>query len=73
MSDFLFSKPRSWHGVARLFDLAGQFDEYNYSLSDTEADTRATYSDWMRVGKDMEDAIKAVGRNYSTERPFRGY
>lgn len=61
MSDRRFSKQRWWYGVARLLDLAGRFDAGYYSgLPDTEVDARALYSDWMQVGKDIEDTTKAL-------------
>ena len=61
MSDFRLSKPRWWYGIARLLDLAGRFDDgYYRRLPDTEVDARALYSDWMQVGKDIEDTTKAL-------------
>ncbi len=67
MSDFLFANPRIAFGVAGLVDLGGEFDEYNVSSSETEADTRATLSDWVAVGHDLQDAIN----KYDLENPAR--
>jgi hypothetical protein len=57
-SDFLFAQPSLASGVARTFDLWGQFDDYNRSESSREADARAIASDWLMVGQDLSDAIK---------------
>jgi hypothetical protein len=41
-------------------DLGCVFDEYNYSLTEDEADAKAAYSDWMMVGMDI---LAALGRH----------
>jgi hypothetical protein len=45
-------------GIARLFDFWGYFDAYNISLSTSEADARALYSDWRTVGEQLNEAIE---------------
>ncbi|MGA3131227.1 MAG: hypothetical protein ABSD59_10530 [Terracidiphilus sp.] len=57
-SDFLFAQPSFASGAARVFDLFGQFDEYNRSETPAEADAKAIASDWMIVGQDIADAIE---------------
>ena len=57
-SDFLFAQPSLASGVARVFDLFGQFDEYNRSETPEEADAKAIASDWLVVGQDIADAIE---------------
>jgi hypothetical protein len=57
-SDFLFAQPSFASGVARVFDLFGQFDEYNRSETPEEADAKAIASDWIVVGQDIADAIE---------------
>jgi len=57
-SDFLFAQPSFASGAARVFDLFGQFDEYNISDTTAEADTKAIAADWIVVGQDMSDAIE---------------
>jgi hypothetical protein len=57
-SDFLFAQPSFASGVARVFDLFGQFDEYNRSETPEDADARAIASDWIVVGQDIADAIE---------------
>jgi len=57
-SDFLFAQPSFASGAARVFDLFGQFDEYNRSETTEEADAKAIASDWIVVGQDIADAIE---------------
>jgi hypothetical protein len=57
-SDFLFAQPSLAAGVARVFDLWGQFDDYNRSETPLEADAKAIASDWLIVGQDLSDAIE---------------
>jgi hypothetical protein len=52
-SDFLFAQPRILFGLARFFDFAGAFDNYNRRRTETEADGRATYADWSITGIDL--------------------
>ena len=55
--DALFAMPSWLAGAARSLDVAGQFDEYNDSLSGQEADARALFSDWRTVGESIVDAV----------------
>jgi hypothetical protein len=57
-SDFLFAQPSLASGVARVFDLWGQFDDYNRSETTVEADAKAIASDWLVVGQDLSDAME---------------
>jgi hypothetical protein len=57
-SDFLFAQPSFGSGAARVFDLWGQFDEYNRSDTPVEADAKAIASDWLVVGQDIYEAIE---------------
>ena len=57
-TDFLFAQPSFTSGAARVFDMWGQFDEYNRSETPVEADTRAIASDWLVVGQDLSSAIE---------------
>jgi hypothetical protein len=52
-SDFLFAQPSFLSGMARLFDFAAAFDEYNRSLTPADADRRATRSDFIITGQDI--------------------
>ncbi len=56
-SDLIFARPSFGSGAARVFDLFGQFDEYNISATTLEADEKAIAADWLIVGQDLSDAI----------------
>jgi len=56
-SDFLFARPSTLSGVARLFDFAGTFDAYNTSATTDEADAKALHADWVAVGDDIESSM----------------
>jgi hypothetical protein len=57
-TDFLFAQPSFGSGAARVFDLCGQFDEYNRSETPAEADAKAIAADWLVIGQDINDAIE---------------
>jgi len=59
---FLFASPSFFSGIARLFDLFGQFDAYNASPTSEEADARAIYSDWRIAGQDLRNAFYQFDR-----------
>lgn len=56
-TDFLFASPSLLSGMARLVDFGCSFDAYNQSRTPVEADIRATVSDWLSVGDDIQAAI----------------
>ncbi len=59
-TDFLFARPSFASGFARALDLYGNFDVYNSSETEAEADERAIASDWLVVGNDLAMAIEQV-------------
>ncbi len=56
-SDFLVAQPSFMSGAARVLDLRGCFDAYNYSRSTHEADHFALLADWHVVGGDAALAL----------------
>ena len=50
--------PSFWKGTARVLDLFGNLDVYNYSNNEEEADFNALKRDWEIVGQDLFSAIK---------------
>jgi hypothetical protein len=52
-TDFLFAPTGVIGGVARLVDLGGISDDYNFSSTGEEADRRALAADWLAVGSDL--------------------
>lgn len=59
-SRFLFAEPSFREGMARVLDLGGTLNEYNYSRSGRLADYFALRSDWLAVGHDIWQAIGTV-------------
>ncbi|MCY4599081.1 MAG: hypothetical protein OXF27_04090 [Acidobacteria bacterium] len=68
-TDYLYSTPSAWSGVARLLDLFGRFDAYNDSPTDDLADARALYSDWHIVGQELASAMTKVERESRIAQP----
>lgn len=62
-SDFLLTTPGYSSGVARLIDLFGELDDYNYAPNSEMADVIAMRVDWQTVGEDLRLAI----HQYRTE------
>ena len=56
-SDFLFSDRNFLTGMGSVFNLGGNYYEFNVSESPEEADSRAIASDWGVVGQDLRVAI----------------
>ena len=63
----LYARPSFWEGVARLVDITGSLNQYNYSASDEEADCRAIESDWEAVGADILSAAKAFQEQFQQQ------
>ena len=53
MSDFLFGKVSIMEGIGSIIDLGGSIPEYNQSITNEEADSRAIYNDFAAVGSDL--------------------
>lgn len=66
-SSCLFRVPSFFKGVARIFDLFGQLDDYKYSKSDIEADTNALKRDWQVIGADIFNSIKKYESGISNQ------
>jgi len=61
MGDYdLFAKPSFFEGMARVLDLGGTLNEYNYSRSGSHADMHAVGNDWIAVGEDLRGAVETV-------------
>lgn len=54
----LYARPSFWEGIARLLDIGGTLNEYNYSSCERVADFRALQSDWEIVGEDLWGALE---------------
>lgn len=59
--------PKVWHGC---LDFSGTLNEYNYSDSEEQSDTRAMISDWENVGLDIKTAMEQFDKeNYGRVNP----
>jgi hypothetical protein len=63
----LYAQPTFTSGLARTLDVAGTFDDYNYSRTPEEADQIALTADWYAIGADFLHALtqfaaKSAGR-----------
>lgn len=52
-TDFLFPTPSFLIGAGSVLNIAGNYFDFNYSSSDTEADNKAILSDWGVIGQDI--------------------
>ena len=43
-----------------MLDIYGQFDSYNASETEEEADAKALYSDFRMIGQDLKHAIESL-------------
>lgn len=57
-SDFLIVQPSGFHGMARTFDLAGEYDLYNISGTPPQADANALFADFVVIGEDLRVAME---------------
>lgn len=57
ITTYLFARPTFVSGMARVLDMFGVLNMYNFSSTPTQADYRAIKSDWLAVGVDIHDAI----------------
>lgn len=69
-SSALFSSPSISKGTARVVDLFGYLDEYNYKRTEAEADTEALKRDWNIVGLDIKSAIGLYEEGEQTSFPI---
>lgn len=56
VTDYLFPKSDFITGVGSVFNIPGNFYEFNSSKSGKEADIKALNNDWSMVGNDLYSA-----------------
>lgn len=56
-SSALFTSPSFWKGTARIADLFGGLDNYNYKETEAKADLESLKRDWNIIGLDIADAM----------------
>lgn len=68
-TDLLYAQPSLLEGVARLFDISGALNEYNFAVSGEDADFLAIRSGWYAIGRDMRVVIDRLGGQAKSGRP----
>lgn len=56
-TNILFPRTSTIVGMGSIFNIAGNYFDFNYSASGDEADMKAVESDWAMVGQDIEESI----------------
>jgi len=57
---FLFARPSFIEGMARVLDIGNTLRGYNESPSPRDADSIAIHTDWMAIGRDINNAILEI-------------
>ena len=55
--DFLFPRTNAFVGAGSVFNLAGNYFEFNIPDKEQDADFHALENDWGMIGKDMSSVI----------------
>ncbi len=61
-TDFLYPKNSPLIGAGSIFNIAGNYFDFNYSNTPEEADAKAIANDWGVVGQDLKEAMNTVGK-----------
>jgi len=59
-TDFLFSTPSFLSGAGTVINIAGNFYDFNSSISGFEADRKALDNDFRMIGQDICDVVEGV-------------
>lgn len=53
LSGVLFARDSFWEGMGRILDFGDTMTDYNYSLTEQQADRLAIRADWRAIGQDI--------------------
>lgn len=67
-SQFLYATPSFLEGLGRLFDFGGTLTEFNYALTEEQAEYLAMRADWQATGDDLRRAMDAFGKDLPSKR-----
>jgi len=66
-SNLLFPRTSMLMGIGSIFNISGNYFEFDYSKSEKEADIKAIENDWGVIGNDILEAIstsqKSLAKN----------
>jgi hypothetical protein len=57
-TSFLFPKLSFLSGMGSVFNLAGNYYNFNYSDTPAEADSKALENDWGVIGEDLSETME---------------
>lgn len=60
----LLPKKKFIVGLGSVFNIRGQYFDYNTSDSESEADSKALRSDWDMIGEDINDAKRTFAKSF---------
>ena len=66
-TDFLFSTPDFLTGAGSIFNIGGNYFNFNIPLSPELADMKAIQSDWCMVGMDLRKAFEEYQKQSEKE------
>jgi len=59
---FLYTKHSAMIGAGSIFNISGNYFDFNYSKTLQEADNKAIENDWGMIGEDLKKAIKSFSK-----------
>ena len=59
-TDFLVPKTSFLVGLGSIFNISGNYFDFNTSESGAEADSKAIESDWAMIGQDINNVLDKV-------------
>ena len=57
-TSLLFPKHSFLTGLGSIFNVFGNYSDFNYSKSTDDVDSQAIANDWNMVGQDLKDVMK---------------
>lgn len=57
-TSYLYSRPNYLIGCGSIFNISGKYFLFNYSKTDSQADSIAIENDWGVIGQDIKNVIK---------------
>ena len=63
-TSLFFIRPTFFHGVGSIFNIAGNYFEFDYSSIGEETDKRAIENDWGVVGNDIRSVTNKSSKKH---------
>lgn len=65
----LYATPSYLDGFARILDIGGTLDDYNYSATPEDSDRIAFLADWHAVASDFRKAVAETAKRFGLPSP----